>query len=110
MRPDTLIERKPWTLTLLLAALTGLTSLSIDMSLPSMPELQETFQAGVSSVQLTLSIFLTGFALGQVVCGPASDRWGRRPVLLAGLALFTLAGLRRAGGPLLLIVGGGRAG
>jgi len=80
-------------LTLLLATLTALTSLSIDMSLPSMPQLQETFGASVSSVQLTLSIFLAGFALGQVFCGPLSDRWGRRPVLLAGLALFTIAGL-----------------
>src|SRR5215217_4653400 len=96
MTPN-LIERRPWVLTLLLASLTGLTALSIDMSLPAMPQLQETFGAGVSAVQLTLSIFLTGFALGQIVCGPLSDRWGRRPVLLAGLALFTLAGLVCAG-------------
>lgn len=88
-----LIEQRPWVLTLLLAMLTGLTSLSIDMSLPAMPQLQETFGAGVSAVQLTLSVFLVGFALGQIFCGPLSDRWGRRPVLLAGLALFTLAGL-----------------
>jgi DHA1 family bicyclomycin/chloramphenicol resistance-like MFS transporter len=94
-----LIERKPWVLTLLLAALTGLTALSIDMSLPAMPQLQETFGAGVSAVQLTLSVFLAGFALGQVFCGPLSDRWGRRPVLLAGLALFTLAGLACAVSP-----------
>lgn len=82
---------------LLLAALTGLTALSIDMSLPAMPQLQQTFGAGVSAVQLTLSIFLAGFALGQVFCGPLSDRWGRRPVLLAGLALFTVAGFVCAG-------------
>jgi len=88
-----LLERRPGFFTLMLAAMTGLTGLSIDMSLPAMPQLQETFGAGVSSVQLTLSIFLVGFAAGQVVCGPLSDRWGRRPVLLAGLALFTLAGL-----------------
>lgn len=80
-------------LTPLLAALTALTALSIDMSLPALPQLQETFQAGVSSAQLTLSIFLLGFALGQLVCGPVSDRRGRRPVLLAGLGLFALAGL-----------------
>src|SRR5215207_5768130 len=91
------IERRPWVLTLLLASLTGLTALSIDMSLPAMPQLQETFGAGVSAVQLTLSVFLAGFALGQVVCGPLSDRRGRRPVLLAGLALYTLAGLACAG-------------
>lgn len=80
-------------LTPLLAALTALTSLSIDMSLPAMPQLQESFGASVSSAQLTLSIFLLGFALGQIVCGPASDRRGRRPVLLLGLGLFALAGL-----------------
>lgn len=97
MSLNTLFERRPGLLTILLAALTGLTALSIDMSLPAMPQLQETFGASVSSVQLTLSIFLAGFALGQVFCGPLSDRWGRRPVLLAGLALFTLAGLACAG-------------
>ncbi|HEV2864413.1 MAG TPA: multidrug effflux MFS transporter [Pyrinomonadaceae bacterium] len=79
-------------MTLLLAALTGLTALSIDMSLPAMPQLQQAFGAGVSAVQLTLSVFLAGFALGQVFCGPLSDRFGRRPVLVAGLALFTVAG------------------
>src|SRR5688572_23501742 len=105
---NTLFERKPWVLTLLLASLTGLTALSIDMSLPAMPQLQETFGAGVSSVQLTLSVFLAGFALGQIVCGPASDRWGRRPVLLAGLALFTLAGLVCAGSTSLAMLVGAR--
>jgi DHA1 family bicyclomycin/chloramphenicol resistance-like MFS transporter len=97
MNVSKIIERRPGLLTLLLAALTGLTSLSIDMSLPAMPQLQHSFNAGVSAVQLTLSIFLAGFALGQVVCGPLSDRWGRRPVLLVGLALFTVAGFVCAG-------------
>ncbi|HEY0171578.1 MAG TPA: multidrug effflux MFS transporter [Pyrinomonadaceae bacterium] len=97
MSASKVIERSPGLLTLLLAALTGLTSLSIDMSLPAMPQLQQTFNAGISAVQLTLSIFLAGFALGQIICGPLSDRWGRRPVLLAGLALFTLAGFVCAG-------------
>lgn len=80
-------------LTPLLAAMTALTALSIDMSLPAMPQLQEAFGAGVSSAQLTLSGFLLGFALGQAVCGPVSDRAGRRPVLLVGLGVFALAGL-----------------
>jgi DHA1 family bicyclomycin/chloramphenicol resistance-like MFS transporter len=58
-----------------------------------MPQLQEYFGAGVSAVQLTLSLFLLGFAAGQLVCGPFSDRFGRRPVLLVGLGVFTAAGL-----------------
>lgn len=78
---------------MLLAALTAVTALSIDMSLPAMPQLQRSFDAGVSPVQLTLSLFLAGFAVGQLICGPLSDRVGRRPVLLAGLAAFTIASL-----------------
>lgn len=78
---------------ILLAALTGMTALSIDMNLPAMPELQEVFGESVSAVQLTLSLFLAGFAAGQLICGPLSDRFGRRPVLLAGLAVFSAAGL-----------------
>jgi DHA1 family bicyclomycin/chloramphenicol resistance-like MFS transporter len=80
-------------LALLLAALTGMTALAIDMSLPAMPQLRSVFGADVAAVQLTLSLFLAGYAAGQLVCGPLSDRVGRRPVLLAGLALFTAAGL-----------------
>jgi DHA1 family bicyclomycin/chloramphenicol resistance-like MFS transporter len=93
MEQTTSLEKNPPIVTLLLGALTGLTSLSIDMSLPAMPQLQQAFSASVSSVQLTLSLFLAGFALGQIICGPLSDRYGRRPILLSGLTLFSLAGL-----------------
>lgn len=80
-------------LTLLLAALIGIIALSIDMNLPTMSELQRIFNADVSSVQLTLSLFLIGFAIGQIICGPVSDRIGRKPVLVVGLIVFTLAGI-----------------
>lgn len=89
----------PCFLTFVLAAMTGLTALSIDMSLPAMPQLQRAFGADVASVQLTLSLFLLGFACGQLVSGPLSDRIGRRPVLLAGLALFTVTGVLCAASP-----------
>jgi len=79
--------------TLLLAAMTALTALSIDMSLPAMPQLQQVFHAGVAPVQLTLSLFLLGFAVGQLMCGPLSDRIGRKPVLLTGLGVFAVAGV-----------------
>lgn len=88
-----------WLFTLLLAALTGLTALSIDMSLPALPQLQRAFGASAGSIQLTLSLFLVGYGVGQLVCGFLSDRFGRRPVLLAGLALFTVAGLACAFSP-----------
>lgn len=86
-------------LTLMLAALTALTALSIDMSLPAIPEFQRIFGVAPASAQLTLSLFLAGFAFGQLGCGPLSDRLGRRPVLLAGLGLFSLAGLACAAAP-----------
>lgn len=63
------------------------------MNLPAMPKLQEVFGESVSTVQLTLSLFLSGFAIGQLICGPFSDRFGRRPVLLAGLTVFSVAGI-----------------
>ena len=78
--------------TLLLGALTALTALSIDMSLPALPSLSRTFHAPAAEAQLTLSLFLIGYAISQVICGPLSDAYGRRPVLLAGLIVFTIAG------------------
>lgn len=91
--------------TLILAALTGLTSLSIDMNLPALPQLAKTLHVSVGAVQLTLSLFLLGFAIGQLICGPISDRVGRRPVLLGGLLVFALAGfLCAASSSLFLLV------
>jgi DHA1 family bicyclomycin/chloramphenicol resistance-like MFS transporter len=90
--------------TLLLGTLTALTALSIDLNLPALPQLGKTFNANVATVQLTLSLFLLGFGLGQLVCGPISDRVGRRPVLLGGLVIFTLAGFLCAFSPSLKLL------
>jgi len=62
----------------LLGALTMITALAIDMSLPALPTLARDFAATPDQVQLTLSLFVMGFALGQLVFGPVSDRFGRR--------------------------------
>jgi DHA1 family bicyclomycin/chloramphenicol resistance-like MFS transporter len=87
LRPDTLA------LTAVLALLTAVGPLSVDMYLPSLPDIGRELAASPAQVQLTISFYLVGFALGQIVYGPLSDRHGRKPVLLAALALFSIAGL-----------------
>jgi DHA1 family bicyclomycin/chloramphenicol resistance-like MFS transporter len=80
---------KPWVLTL--AAVTAVTALSIDMSLPAQPAISREFDVRSDVAQLTLSLFLVGFASSQIVFGSLSDAFGRLRVLLAGFALFTVA-------------------
>ncbi len=77
--------------TALLTALVALGPMSTDLYLPSLPGLLRHFDADIAEVQLTLSVFLVGLAVGQLVYGPLSDRFGRRPVLLAGLLLYVVA-------------------
>ena len=80
-------------LILLLALLTAVGPLSTDMYLPSLPAISTAFATDAGEVQLTLSVFLVGFALGQIIYGPVADQYGRKPVLLAGLSVFTAASL-----------------
>ncbi|MBF9233240.1 multidrug effflux MFS transporter [Microvirga alba] len=87
LKPDTLA------LTVVLALLTAMGPLSTDMYLPSLPVIAAELKASTGQTQLTLSTFLLGFAAGQFVYGPVSDRVGRKPVLLFGLGLFTLASM-----------------
>jgi len=79
--------------------MTGVTALSIDMSLPAQPTLATTFDVPSETAALTLSTFLVAFALAQLVAGSLSDALGRRPVLLAGLALFAVSGVACAASP-----------
>jgi MFS transporter, DHA1 family, multidrug resistance protein len=74
----------------ILAAIVALGPLSVDMYLPTMPSMVDFFGTTISRVQLTLSSYLLGFALFHLVCGPLSDRFGRKPVLLGGLALYVV--------------------
>ncbi|NMD58798.1 multidrug effflux MFS transporter [Nocardia globerula] len=67
-----------------LALLAAVAPLAIDMYLPAFPEMSVEFDTSASAVQLTLTTFLVGLALGQLVFGPLSDRYGRRPLLLIG--------------------------
>ena len=77
---------------MLLTAIVGVGALSIDMFLPSLPTIAAVFETGAATAQLTVTLFLAGLAASQLVWGPLSDRLGRRRVLLAGLALYTVAG------------------
>jgi DHA1 family bicyclomycin/chloramphenicol resistance-like MFS transporter len=72
----------------LIAAFLMMQPLSTDLYLASLPSLATVFNASVSTVQLTLSLFVIGFGSAQLIIGPLSDRFGRRPVLLLGLTTY----------------------
>lgn len=80
-------------LTVLLGALTALGPMSMDIYLVSVPTMTEAFHTSVAEVQLTLSLYMAGFALGQLFYGPISDGLGRRPALILGLAMHVVASL-----------------
>jgi DHA1 family bicyclomycin/chloramphenicol resistance-like MFS transporter len=76
---------------LFLAALVALGPLSVDMYLPAMPTMQKAFNTDIVSMHLTLSAYLWGFALFHLLCGPLADRFGRKPLLIGGTAVFVMA-------------------
>ncbi|MGW2387272.1 multidrug effflux MFS transporter [Streptomyces sp. NPDC001658] len=85
------VRRTGLLVTLILGGLTATPPLSMDMYLPALPEVTDSLHAPAATVQLTLTACLLGMALGQLVVGPMSDRWGRRRPLLAGLAVYVVA-------------------
>ncbi len=86
---------------LILGALTALGPFTIDLYLPAFPVLQEDFQTTAAAIQLTLTGTMIGFALGQLVVGPISDKVGRRIPLLAVTALHVVASAAAALAPTL---------
>lgn len=75
----------------LLAALVALGPLSVDVYLPAMPTMMAALDTDIRHMHLTLSTYLTGFALFHLACGPLADRFGRKPILIGGTVLFVLA-------------------
>lgn len=74
-------------------------TMAMHIFVPALPRAAAELYATPGEMQLTVSLYLLGMAVGQLVYGPLSDRYGRRPVLMAGLVLYTLAGLGAALAP-----------
>lgn len=84
-------ERTPWGLLTLLMATTSIGPTTLNIVVPALPEIANRLASDVATIQLTVSIYLVGLATGQLIMGPLSDRFGRRPVLLTGLLLTSAA-------------------
>jgi MFS transporter, DHA1 family, multidrug resistance protein len=94
----------PATILWLIAGCLMLQPLSTDLYLASLPHLATDFGVTPGAVQQTLSLFVIGFGVAQLISGPLSDRFGRRPVLLGGLAIYITASLACALAPTLALL------
>jgi DHA1 family bicyclomycin/chloramphenicol resistance-like MFS transporter len=89
-------DRAPFAL---VVAITACGTLGMHLIIPALPDTARALHVSPGAIQLTITLYLIGLATGQLLYGPISDRFGRRPVLLAGLALFTFAGIATAAAP-----------
>ncbi len=89
-------ERSPF---FLLVALTACGTLGMHVIIPALPATARAMNISISTVQLTITLYLIGLSIGQLAYGPLSDRFGRRPVLLVGMTVFTLASIVTAIAP-----------
>ncbi|MGE4155782.1 MAG: multidrug effflux MFS transporter [Hydrogenophaga sp.] len=89
----------PGLIVLVLALLLGLQPVTTDLYLPALPSITQGFGAPMSQAQLTLTALLLAFGLSQLVWGPLSDRFGRRPILLMGMAAYVAASVGSAFSP-----------
>ena len=100
---------RPKLIVLMLALLLGLQPVTTDLYLPALPAITEGFGANMGQAQLTLTALLLAFGLSQLVWGPMSDRFGRRPILLWGMAAYVLASIACAFAPSMAWLIAGRA-
>lgn len=77
----------------LIAALAAMPPLAVDAYLPAMPSIANALMADIHAVELSLSLFLGGFAIGQLIGGPFSDRFGRRKSIALGIVFFLIGSL-----------------
>jgi DHA1 family bicyclomycin/chloramphenicol resistance-like MFS transporter len=83
----------------LLGAQSMVSSLAVDMSLPALPAITAAYGTTAAHAQLTIGLYLLGYASGQLFYGPLSDRFGRRPMLVIGMAVYTISGFLCAFAP-----------
>jgi MFS transporter, DHA1 family, multidrug resistance protein len=102
--PPTISRRRHLELLILLGALQAFAPLSIDMYLPAMPVMETVFHASTAAVQITLVTFLVGYALGQSLYGPITDRFGRKPPLYYSLLLFIASSVACAWAPSIAVM------
>jgi DHA1 family bicyclomycin/chloramphenicol resistance-like MFS transporter len=93
------VHRKRLDIVVILGTLMAFAPMAIDMYLPALPTIAQDFGAEATRVQLTLAAFFLGFALGQAFYGPFADRFGRKPPLYFGLALFFTSSIACAYAP-----------
>lgn len=86
----------PLAFTLLLGVLIALPALGTDLYIPALPEVSRSLDAPVAATQATLTMYFVGLAGGQLIWGPLSDRYGRKPVLAAGLSTLIVSSLAAA--------------
>ncbi len=88
-RPATL----PFAILALLGMLVAIGPLAIDMYLPALPMIAADIKVPINQVQHTLAIFMVGFSVSQLIYGPLSDRFGRKPIIIGGVILYTFVSL-----------------
>ncbi len=95
--PAVALKRKPALWLLVLITFSG--TLAMHMFVPALPIAAQDLGASISAMQMTISLYILGLAFGQLIYGPLSDCFGRKPILMVGLALYTAAGIAAAVAP-----------
>lgn len=108
MSGERLASKPPGSTIYLLAMIAALGSLATQLIVPALPELAHDLHSNAADVQIVIGGYLGGLGAGQLLAGPVADRIGRRPVLLAGLALYCLASVGAALAPVLPLLLGAR--
>jgi DHA1 family bicyclomycin/chloramphenicol resistance-like MFS transporter len=103
-------QQTPLGLTVLLGVLVALPALGTDLYVPALPEVSRSLAAPVGATQATLTTYFIGLACGQIVWGPLSDRFGRKPVLAAGLVTLLLSSLIAAAADTVAAIAAARVG